>query len=53
MIEKDPSNPWIKQLRVIHLFEADYNFCLKQLWGQRLMFQGEDNKCFRNQQFGS
>jgi hypothetical protein len=38
---------------MIHLFEADYNFCLKQLWGWQLVFQGEDNKCFGNQQFGS
>jgi hypothetical protein len=23
MIEKDPGNPWIERLHVIHLFEAD------------------------------
>jgi hypothetical protein len=23
MIEKDPGNPWIERLQVIHLFEAD------------------------------
>ncbi len=34
MIEKDPGNPRIEQLHVIHLFEADYNFCLTQLWGR-------------------
>jgi hypothetical protein len=29
MIEKDPGNPRIKWLRVIHLFELDYNLSLK------------------------
>jgi hypothetical protein len=29
MIEKDPGNPRIERLRVIHLFEADYNLSLK------------------------
>jgi hypothetical protein len=53
MIKKDPGNPRIKHLRVIHLFEADYNFCLKLLWGCRLVYQGEDNNCFSQQQYGS
>jgi hypothetical protein len=25
MIEKEPGNPWIHHLRVIHLYENDYN----------------------------
>ena len=33
MIKKDPGNPQIEHLRVIHLFKVDYNFCLKLLWG--------------------
>ena len=53
MIKKDPGNPWIECLWVIHLFEADYNFCLKFLWGHHLVYQGEDNKCFGYQQYGS
>jgi hypothetical protein len=53
MIEKDPGNPHIKRLRVIHLFEADYNLSLKLLWGSRMVHQGEDNNCFGNQQHGS
>jgi hypothetical protein len=28
MLEKDPGSPCIECLRIIHLFEADYNFCL-------------------------
>jgi hypothetical protein len=33
MIEKDPGNPQIERLQVIHLFEADYNLSLKLIWG--------------------
>jgi hypothetical protein len=53
MIEKDPGNPRIERLRVIHLFEADYNLSLKMLWGKRLVYQGEDNNCFGKQKHGS
>jgi hypothetical protein len=54
MIEKDPGSPRIKHLRVIHLFEADYNLSLKMLWGKQLVYQGEDNNCFGKQkQHGS
>jgi hypothetical protein len=37
MIEKDPGNPRIERLRVIHPFEANYNLSLKLLWGKRLV----------------
>jgi hypothetical protein len=53
MIEKDPENPQIERLRVIHLFEVDYNLSLKLLWGKRMVYQGEDNNCFGKQQHGS
>jgi hypothetical protein len=52
MIEKDPGNPRIERLCVIHLFEADYNLSLKLLWGKRMVYQGEDNNCFGKQQHG-
>jgi hypothetical protein len=45
MIAKDPGSSRIERIRVIHLFEADYNFTLKLLWGKRLVYQGEDNNC--------
>jgi hypothetical protein len=42
LIEKDPDGePKLNRLRIIHLFEADYNFVLKLLWGSRLVKHGE------------
>jgi hypothetical protein len=37
MLEKDPGQPQISRLRIIHLFEADFNFFLKVMWGSRLV----------------
>ena len=53
MIEKDPGNPRIERLCVIHLFKADYILSRKLLWGKRMVYQGEDNNCFGKQQHGS
>jgi hypothetical protein len=53
MIEKIPGKPLLNKLRVIHLFEADFNLCLRILWGQRLMRQAESRKALGDQQFGS
>jgi hypothetical protein len=53
MIEKDPRNPRIEWLWVIHLIEADYNMSLTMLWKKCLVYQGKDNNCFGKQQHGS
>ncbi len=53
MIEKDPGNPCIKHLRVIHLFDTNYNLTLKLLWRKWLVHQREKNNCFSKQQLGS
>ena len=37
LIEKDDGKPYLTRLRVIHLFEADYNLFLKLLFGRRLV----------------
>ena len=37
LIEKDPGTPRIHRLRIIHLFEADFNLFLKLIWGSRLV----------------
>ncbi len=47
-IEKDPVNPQIKWLCNIHLFEADYNFCLK-LMGMNLVHKWENANIFGDQ----
>jgi hypothetical protein len=41
MIEKDEGKPFLTRLRIIHLFEADYNLFLKILFGRRMVSNGE------------
>ena len=53
LIEKDPGEPKLNRLRIIHLFEADYNFILKLLWGSRLVKNGEELQQLNNNQHGS
>ncbi len=42
MLQKDPNNPRIHRLRVIHIYEADYNLLLAIKWRQA-MHHAEDN----------
>jgi hypothetical protein len=42
MIEKIPNKPYINKLRVIHLLEADYNLCLKAIFGRKLTWNCEE-----------
>jgi hypothetical protein len=53
MIEKDTGIPAIHRLRIIHLYEADYNLFLKIQWGLRLIRHGEMHHGLNDQQFGS
>ena len=41
MLEKDKGDPKIHRLRIIHLFEADYNLFLKLIWGCRMIGRAE------------
>jgi hypothetical protein len=52
MIEKQPGVPRINKLRVIHLYEADYNLLLKMLWGRKLIWHGHINNRFNDGQAG-
>jgi hypothetical protein len=53
MLEKDPGRPMINRLRIIHLFEADFNFFLKIMWGSRLVHQANDYGMINTGQYGS
>jgi hypothetical protein len=52
MILKDPNNHRIHRLRVLHLFEADYNLILGVKWRQ-LMRHAESNQTLNDGQYGS
>ena len=52
MLEKDPGTPKIHRLRVIHLYEADYNLILVVKWQQLLHFAC-DNGFINPSHFGS
>jgi exonuclease III len=52
MIEKDPGNPKIHRLRVIHLYECDYNLLLGIKW-RKLVHLAEDLKLLNKGQYGS
>jgi hypothetical protein len=53
MIKKVPGSPKINKLRVIHLYEADYNLFLKILWARRLVWHMHDNDKINDGQAGS
>ena len=53
MLEKDPGRPMINRLRIIHLFEADFNFFLKLMWGSRLVHRAKDCNLINTGQYGS
>jgi hypothetical protein len=52
MILKEPNNHKIHRLRVLHLFEADYNLVLGVKWRQ-LMQHAEQNHLLNEGQYGS
>jgi exonuclease III len=52
MLQKDKGNPRIHRLRVIHIYEADYNLLLAIKWRQTL-HHAEDNKLLNPSLYGS
>jgi hypothetical protein len=52
MIEKEPGNPKIHRLRVIHLYEADYNLLLSIFWARKLVHLAEDFEAFNKNCYG-
>ncbi len=53
LIEKDAGRPFLTRLRVIHLFEADYNLFLKVIYGRRMVKNAELSNALNDQQHGS
>ena len=53
LLEKDPGVPNINRLRIIHLFEADYNLFPKIMWGKRLVRRAVDYDLLHPGQHGS
>jgi hypothetical protein len=53
LIEKDHGEPKIHRLRIIHLFEADYNLFLKLTWGSRLVRRAVQFNLLNSGQHGS
>ena len=52
MIEKSPGNPKIHRLRVIHLYEADYNLILGIKW-REVVHHTEDEKLLHPNLYGA
>jgi hypothetical protein len=52
MIEKIPNHPYIHKLRVIHLLKADYNLCLKAIFGRKLTWNCEEHNTLGDIQNG-
>jgi hypothetical protein len=52
MLQKDPGNPRIHRLRIIHLYEADYNLLLAVKWRQ-VLHLAEDKHLLNEGLYGS
>lgn len=53
MLEKDKGSPNIHRLRIIQLFEADLNFLLALIFGQRLTKFTQEHCGLNKSQYGS
>jgi hypothetical protein len=52
MLEKIPGTPRIDKLRVIHIYEADYNLFCRIFWAKRMMQHAESNNYISDSQYG-
>jgi hypothetical protein len=53
ILEKIPGQPRIEKPRIIMLYEADFNFVLKLIWGRRLVRHAEMHICLGEENHGS
>jgi hypothetical protein len=51
MMYKKPGVYLIHKRRVIHLFEADYNFNISTIFGRKAMYLGVDNHTLHTSQW--
>jgi hypothetical protein len=52
LIKKEPGNTKIHQLRVIHLYKADYNLILRIFWAQKIVLMVETQQLFNESCYG-
>ncbi len=52
-IKKDPGVPKISRLRIVHLYEADFNLFTKVIWERKLVQHAEYLQALGDDQFGS
>ena len=52
MLQKDPGNPRIHRLRIIHIYEADYNLLLAVKW-RKALYHAEDHCLLNDGLYGS
>jgi hypothetical protein len=52
MIHKQPGIYLLEKLRIIHLFEADYNFVIETIFGRGALHFGVDNGTLHSSQWG-
>ena len=53
VLEKIPGRPIIEKLRIIMLFDAQFNFALKMVFGRRMIHNAEDCGFFGSENHGS
>ena len=53
MLEKVPGNPLSHKLRIICLYEADWNLLIKYFWAKKLVHHCETYQCLGDEQGGS
>ena len=53
ILEKIPGRPMLEKLRIIMLYEADFNFILKFVWGKKLVQNAEKHQSLGDCNHGS
>ena len=53
ILEKIPGKPMLEKLRIIMLYEADFNFMLKLIWGKKLVQNAEKHHSLGDCNHGS